>query len=163
MNNEDKKTRKELLELIGCMHDADPRKERWLSWLENQPIISPEEMRYLLSMEYSKGRYDTITKAVEWLEDNFCEWPNEPKRVEGFFDTLEEMKKDFKKGGTTMTREEFDNLKVGDKIIHAFGGIGVVTEKEENGYTVKDKGFDCGDGLDEVSFAWNEGKIIKED
>ena len=61
-----------------------------------------------------------------------------------------------------MTREEFDGLKVGDKIIHAFGGIGIVTEKEENGYTVKDKGFDCGDGLDEVSFAWNEGKLIKE-
>ena len=29
-----------------------------------------------------------------------------------------------------MTREEFDNLKVGDKVIHAFGGIGVVTEKD---------------------------------
>ena len=62
-----------------------------------------------------------------------------------------------------MTREEFGNLKVGDKVIHAFGGFGVVTEKEENGYTVKDKGFDCGDGLDEVSFAWNEGELIKED
>ena len=62
-----------------------------------------------------------------------------------------------------MTREEFDNLKIGDKIIHAFGGIGVVAEKEENGYTVKDKGFDCGDCLDEVSFAWNEGELIKKD
>ena len=61
-----------------------------------------------------------------------------------------------------MTREEFSNLKVGDRIIHAFGGIGVVTEKDENCYIVRDKGFDCGDGLDEVSFAWNEGKIIKE-
>lgn len=29
--------------------------------------MKPEEMRDLLSMEYSKGRYDTITKAVEWL------------------------------------------------------------------------------------------------
>lgn len=36
MNNEDKKIREELIELIGCMHDADPRKERWLSWLEKQ-------------------------------------------------------------------------------------------------------------------------------
>ena len=62
-----------------------------------------------------------------------------------------------------MTREEFDNLKVGDKIMHPFGGIGVVTEKEENGYTVKDKGFDYGDGLDEVSFAWNEGKPITKE
>lgn len=61
-----------------------------------------------------------------------------------------------------MTREEFGNLKVGDKVNHAFGGIGVVTEKDDNGYTVRDKGFDCGDGLDEVSFAWNEGELIKE-
>lgn len=62
-----------------------------------------------------------------------------------------------------MTREEFNSLKIGDKIIHAFGGIGVVTEKEESGYTVKDKGFDCGDGCCEVSFAWNEGEIVKND
>lgn len=59
-----------------------------------------------------------------------------------------------------MTKEEFDRLKVGDKVIHAFGGIGIVTEKYEGGYVVKDKGFDAGDGLDEVSFAWNEGQII---
>jgi len=58
-----------------------------------------------------------------------------------------------------MTREQFETLKVGDKVRHAFGGIGVVTEKEENGYTVKDKGFDQGDGMCEVSFAWNEGEI----
>ncbi len=56
-----------------------------------------------------------------------------------------------------MTREQFETLKVGDKVRHAFGGIGIVTEKEENGYTVKDKGFDQGDGMCEVSFAWNEG------
>lgn len=31
--------------------------------------MKPEEMRDLLSMEYSKGRYDTITKAIEWLEE----------------------------------------------------------------------------------------------
>lgn len=29
--------------------------------------MNSEEMRDLLRMEYSKGRYDTITKAVEWL------------------------------------------------------------------------------------------------
>lgn len=59
-----------------------------------------------------------------------------------------------------MTKDEFDRLKVGDKVIHAFGGIGIVTEKSEDGYVVKDKGFDLGDGMDKVSFAWNEGKII---
>lgn len=59
-----------------------------------------------------------------------------------------------------MTREQFKKLEVGDKVRHAFGGIGVVTEKEENGYTVNDKGFDCGDGQCEVSFAWNEGQPL---
>lgn len=58
--------------------------------------MNSEEMLDLLRMEYSKGRHDAITKAIEWLDDNFCEWTNEPKRVEGFFDTLEEMKDDFK-------------------------------------------------------------------
>ena len=29
--------------------------------------MNSEEMRDLLRMEYSKGRYDAITKAVEWL------------------------------------------------------------------------------------------------
>lgn len=61
-----------------------------------------------------------------------------------------------------MTQEEFNNLKVGDKVIHAFGGIGIVTEKDEQTYTVKDKGFDNGDGQCEVSFAWNEGQIVKD-
>lgn len=59
-----------------------------------------------------------------------------------------------------MTRVEFENLKVGDKVRHVFGGIGVVTEKNENGYVVKDKGFDQGDGMCEVTFAWNEGEKV---
>ena len=60
-----------------------------------------------------------------------------------------------------MTRQEFDNLKIGDKVQHAFGGIGVVIEKDNMSYTVKDKGFDDGSGCDEVSFAWNEGRVLK--
>lgn len=32
--------------------------------------MNSEEMRDLLRMEYSKGRYDAITKAVEWLNNN---------------------------------------------------------------------------------------------
>lgn len=59
-----------------------------------------------------------------------------------------------------MTIEEFNKLKVGDKVKHPFKGIGVVTGKNDMIYTVKDKGFDCGDGLDEVSFAWNEGEVV---
>lgn len=58
-----------------------------------------------------------------------------------------------------MTREQFDKLSLGDKVKHPFGGIGVVTEKDNGTYTVKDKGFDQGDGMCEVSFAWNEGEI----
>jgi hypothetical protein len=59
-----------------------------------------------------------------------------------------------------MTQEEFNKLKIGDKVRHSFGGIGVVTEKDNGTYTVKDKWFDNGDGQNEVSFAWNEGEII---
>ena len=31
----DERIRKEIKQLIQGMHDADPRKERWLDWLEN--------------------------------------------------------------------------------------------------------------------------------
>ncbi len=34
--SEEERIRKELIELIGCMHDADPRKKDWLTWLEKQ-------------------------------------------------------------------------------------------------------------------------------
>ena len=44
--------------------------------------------------------------------------------------------------------------------LSVFGGIGIVTEKDDGTYTVMDKGFDLGDGQCEVSFAWNEGEII---
>ena len=30
-------------------------------------IVTYDDMKVLLQMEYSKGRYDAITKAVEWL------------------------------------------------------------------------------------------------
>ncbi len=61
-----------------------------------------------------------------------------------------------------MKQEEFKNLKIGDKVRHTWGGIGIVTEKYDGGYILKDKGFDTGDGYDEVSFAWNEGEILKQ-
>ena len=58
-----------------------------------------------------------------------------------------------------MTREEFEKLKVGDKVRHPFGGIGVVVEKDNMTYVVRDKSF--GDN-GEVCFAWNEGKVVNE-
>lgn len=51
--------------------------------------MNPEEMRDLLRMEYSKGRYDAITKAIEWLS-GFDEWGLQHI-------TPEELVKDFKK------------------------------------------------------------------
>lgn len=36
--------------------------------------MNSEEMLDLLRMEYSKGRYDAITKAVEWLEEHLLEY-----------------------------------------------------------------------------------------
>jgi len=59
-----------------------------------------------------------------------------------------------------MTKDEFVQLKIGDKVRHSFGGIGVVTDKDDMTYTVNDKSFDTGDGCCEVSFAWNEGEIV---
>ena len=38
--SEDEKIRKEIKQLIQGMHDADPRKERWLTWLEKQGDIN---------------------------------------------------------------------------------------------------------------------------
>lgn len=34
--SKDERIRKELIELISCMHDADPRKKGWIAWLEKQ-------------------------------------------------------------------------------------------------------------------------------
>jgi len=51
--------------------------------------MNSEEMRDLLRMEYSKGRYDAITKAIEWLS-GFDEWGLQHI-------TPEELVEDFKK------------------------------------------------------------------
>ena len=40
LKDDDEKTRKELIELIGCMHDADPRKKGWIAWLEKLKVFS---------------------------------------------------------------------------------------------------------------------------
>lgn len=52
-------------------------------------IVTYDDMKVLLQMEYSKGRYDTITKAVEWLS-GFDEWGLQHI-------TPEELVEDFKK------------------------------------------------------------------
>ena len=40
----------------------------------------------LLRMEYSKGRYDAITKAIEWLEEHLLEyWGQQNSDPSNFF------------------------------------------------------------------------------
>lgn len=51
-------------------------------------------------------------------------------------------------------------LQVGDTVIHGFGHAGKITEIMHGIYRIKDKGFDQGDGQDEVTFAANEIGII---
>lgn len=62
-----------------------------------------------------------------------------------------------------MTREEFEKLQIGDKVRHPFGSVGVVVSKDEMTYSLKDGLLDNGNGLDVVSFAWNEGEIVSND
>jgi len=37
-------------------------------------IVTYDDMKVLLQMEYSKGRYDAITKAIEWLDEHLLEY-----------------------------------------------------------------------------------------
>ena len=68
-----------------------------------------------------------------------------------------------------MTREEFDELIIGDKV--AVGDypnrylVGVVTEKDDMTYQLQSKHFSPNrrkDNMSLVSFAWNEGEIVKK-
>lgn len=52
-----------------------------------------------------------------------------------------------------MTRENFDKLKIGDKV-ELYGFVGTVTRKDGNTYDVKSKALGG-----TVSFAWNEGEL----
>ena len=46
----------------------------------------PEEILDLLRMEYSKGRYDTITKAVEWLKTHINDYLVKGRDIDYMFD-----------------------------------------------------------------------------
>ncbi len=63
-----------------------------------------------------------------------------------------------------MTRSEFESLQVGDnvRIEHI---VGVVTEKDDMTYQLQSKFFSPNkrkDNMSLVSFAWNEGEIVKK-
>ena len=62
-----------------------------------------------------------------------------------------------------MTRSEFENLQVGDNVRIGYI-VGVVTEKDDMTYQLQSKFFSPNkrkDNMSLVSFAWNEGEIIK--
>lgn len=48
--------------------------KHWNQRTKETETISPEEMLDMLRMEYSKGRYDTISKAIEWLDEHLLEY-----------------------------------------------------------------------------------------
>lgn len=95
MNNEDRKIkiREALIKFRKSAIDSDGIKgEDIVAWIEKQHTTNPEEMRDLL-MEYSKGRYDTITKAVEWLYQRQAvdlDVPNIEKFIEDFRKSMED-------------------------------------------------------------------------
>ena len=58
---EDEKIRKEIMQLIQCMHDADPRKERWIAWLEKQKgceYIKKDWLEHIKQSWYKEGFID---------------------------------------------------------------------------------------------------------
>ena len=60
-SEEDERIRKEIKQLIQCMHDADPRKGRWLAWLEKQG-------------EKSSNILHDMNEEPEEQREIFCEW-----------------------------------------------------------------------------------------
>ena len=84
--SEDERTRKEIKKLVQCMHDADPRKRRWIAWLEKQggeqkPIVIIPKFRVGDEIKTSNEESLTITKIDEkgyWSNDLFiCDFDDE--------------------------------------------------------------------------------------
>ena len=135
----DGEVRKEIMQLIQGMHDADPRKERWLAWLEKQnPIMakSPQlggqksswseeddimkqnchQMLALLRPNSSELIKDIIDNCHHWLKSlknrvqPKQEWSEEDKsKVQRICKYLDEAKKYY--ADITEVRECMDWLK----------------------------------------------------
>lgn len=59
--SEDERIRKEIVQLIQCMHEEDPRKERWLAWLEKQEgceYIKKDWLEHIKQSWYKEGFID---------------------------------------------------------------------------------------------------------
>ena len=66
--SEDEKIRKEIKQLIQGMHDADPRKTRWISWLEKQGEQKPIE-RVHEGMDLDEDKMTPFQREVFCIVD----------------------------------------------------------------------------------------------
>ena len=95
--SDDEKIRKELKQLISCMHDKDPRKKDWLDWLEKQKSVD-EIVERCKNSWYNEGK---IAGQFEGITDD-------EKYQQGWHDALE------KRGGNLQfwrpTKEQYEAL-----------------------------------------------------
>lgn len=82
MNNEDKKIKEELIELIGCMHHADPRKEKCIAWLEKQGEQKPaDKVEPKFKVKYAGNEYNVFeTKDIAGV--TFYGIEDEPNHID---------------------------------------------------------------------------------
>lgn len=89
--SEDERVKKELIELISCMHDADPRKERWLAWLEKQGNVNAL-IQEAAEKSYTEGMR---VERKRWLEkqgeQNLASSAKISKNEDTFLDLLHKM------------------------------------------------------------------------
>ena len=97
--NEDERTRKELIELISCMHDADPRKKRWIAYLEKQKEpdgtwteeddakvkvmceegeLTPSERAWLKKLKNRIVKKEQKESGIKWLKSDNLKNPDKP-------------------------------------------------------------------------------------
>ena len=61
--SEDERIRKEIEQLIQCMHDVDPRKKRWIAWIEKQGEMSVNKL------QVSEELYEHIRNTCACIDD----------------------------------------------------------------------------------------------
>ena len=71
-SEEDEKIKKELIELIGCMHDADPRKKRWIAWLEKQDEQkSTDESKFKVGDWVVNKGHSYLIADIDYLDNRY--------------------------------------------------------------------------------------------
>lgn len=67
LTGEDERIRREIIQLISCMHEIDPRRERWLTWLEKPAEWSEEdEKNFNEALSYIKD--DALKELIKSLK-----------------------------------------------------------------------------------------------